>query len=155
MPNLDDLDIDIETDDTLGLERQYYDIGYKEGIDQSTKEQYLEGKQFGYQTGFQRFLIVGYIRGLIQDWELNLKKYDNQQSLNNHLSQIKSCMDKISLVNNDKEVEKFEINLRKSRNKLRVLVGITKESWKIDNLDELINKVGGNMQISENVDDMW
>ncbi|KAI5962586.1 uncharacterized protein KGF55_003662 [Candida pseudojiufengensis] len=151
------LDLDIESDDTLNLEKKFYNLGYQEGIQQSTREQYLEGKQFGYQTGFQRFLIVGYIKGLINDWNSNLKKYESnqQQQIQNHLTQLTNFVNNITLINSDSEVEKFEKNLSKSKRKLRIIVGITKEHWKIENLDELINKVGGNMQLSENVDEMW
>lgn len=66
---------DLDIDEVLNLEEEQYSIGYKEGQEQATKEQYLEGKQYGYQTGFQRFLIVGIVKGLAQDWFDNLDKY--------------------------------------------------------------------------------
>ena len=46
-------------------------------------------------------------------------------------------------------------NIKKARNKLRVIASITKETWKIDSLDNLVKEVGGTLQVSENPDDMW
>lgn len=46
---------DFDIDEVLNLEEEQYNLGFKEGQEHSTKEQYLEGKQYGYQTGFQRF----------------------------------------------------------------------------------------------------
>ena len=46
---------DIDIDNVLNLEEEQYELGFKEGQIQGTKDQYLEGKEYGYQTGFQRF----------------------------------------------------------------------------------------------------
>lgn len=110
-----DIDIDIETDEILNLEQEQYQIGYQEGVEQSAKEQYLEGKQFGYQTGFQRFLIVGYIRGLVEDWESHISEYGSIEStLRNHLKQLKNCLDGLLMINDEDSVAQFEIQLKKS-----------------------------------------
>ena len=56
------------------------------------------------------------------------------------------------------EIKKLKImkkNIKKARNKLRVIASITKETWKIDSLDNLVKEVGGTLQVSENPDDMW
>lgn len=151
-----DIDIDIETDEILNLEQEQYQIGYQEGVEQSAKEQYLEGKQFGYQTGFQRFLIVGYIRGLVEDWESHISEYGSIEStLRNHLKQLKNCLDGLLMINDEDSVAQFEIQLKKVRNKLRVICQLNKESWKINDLDKLVEQVGGSMQVSEDVVEMW
>lgn len=146
---------DLDIDEVLNLEEEQYSLGYKEGQEQATKEQYLEGKQYGYQTGFQRFLIVGIVKGLAQDWFDNLDKYGSTKSLQNHINQLHDLISDIPLSNGDEEVEKYEKNIKKARNKLRVIANITKESWKIDNLDNLVKEVGGSLQVSEDQEDMW
>ena len=146
---------DLDIDEVLNLEEEQYSLGYKEGQEQATKEQYLEGKQYGYQTGFQRFLIVGIVKGLAQDWFDNLDKYGSTKSLRNHINQLHDLISDIPLNNGDEEVEKYEKNIKKARNKLRVIANITKESWKIDNLDNLVKEVGGSLQVSEDQEDMW
>ncbi|EER35964.1 conserved hypothetical protein [Candida tropicalis MYA-3404] len=146
---------DFDIDEVLNLEEEQYNLGFKEGQEHSTKEQYLEGKQYGYQTGFQRFLIVGYIQGLVGEWLDNLDNYNASKSLQGHINQLSELITDIPLTNGDEEVEKYEKNIKKARNKLRVIANITKENWRIENLDNLVKEVGGTLQVSENQDDMW
>lgn len=149
--------VSIDTDDIFNIEEQYYDEGYREGQEQSTSQQYKEGKEFGYQTGFQRFLIVGYVKGLCQYWQKNIGQYDKtaRKSIQLHLFLVNSLIDDLKLTNGDAEVAAFEKTVVKIRNKLRVLASLTKESWKINQVDSLMKEIGGQPQVSENVDDMW
>ncbi|KAK6465698.1 hypothetical protein DFJ63DRAFT_282118 [Scheffersomyces coipomensis] len=144
--------INIDTDEVLNLEHQYYQKGFEEGQNHSTKQQYLEGKEYGYQTGFQRFIIVGYIQGLVEDWKLHIDQYGN---IRNHLDQLEKLIVDIPLTNEDENVAEFEVKLNKARNKLRVIITIVKESWKIDKLDEVVKELGGELQVSENIEEMW
>lgn len=72
----EDIDISIDTDEVLNVEEEYYQKGFREGQEQSTRQQEMEGKEYGYQTGFQRFLIVGYIDGLVEHWSRNIQTYE-------------------------------------------------------------------------------
>ncbi|KAG7661620.1 uncharacterized protein J8A68_004889 [[Candida] subhashii] len=148
-------DINIDTDEILNIEQRYYQQGYDDGVAQSTKEQLIEGEEYGYQTGFQRFLIIGYIQGLVEYWQKNIEKYANNKSFESHLQQLKDLVVDIPIINGDEEVAEFEKRVNKARNKLRVVATLAKESWKISHLDELMKEVGGQLQVSENVDDMW
>ncbi|PVH17258.1 uncharacterized protein CXQ87_000142 [Candidozyma duobushaemuli] len=141
---------DITLDGVLDLEEKYYEEGYTEGQDQSVKDNHLEGKAYGLQTGFQRFLVVGYIQGLIEIWSK-----DDSKAVQNHLKQLKELVSDIPTTNGDKEVELYEQAIVKARNKVRVLGTITKTSEKVTKLDSLLKEVGGQLQVSENVDDMW
>lgn len=149
--------LNIDTDEILNLEDQYYQEGFQEGQEHSTRQQYMEGKEFGYQTGFQRFLIIGYIEGLLNYWKRNIDAYGGHQNntLNNHITQLETLISEIQTTNGDKEVEAYEKIMVKSRNKLRVIATITRESWKINNVDQLIKEMGGKLKVSENVDEMW
>lgn len=150
-------DLNIDTDDVLNIEEQYYEEGYEEGQRQSTFQQYREGKEFGYQTGFQRFLIVGYIKGLCQYWQENITHYDKSaiKSITNHVDQVNSMINELKMTNGDSEVALFDKTVVKLRNKLRLLGSLTKENWKVNQVDQLIKEIGGQPQVSENVDDMW
>ncbi|WLF78896.1 hypothetical protein PVL30_002643 [Lodderomyces elongisporus] len=153
--SMDELDIDF--DDILNPEDEYYQQGYKEGQEQSARQQLHEGKQFGYQTGYQRFLIVGYIQQLVDDWERSGAgdKYDNWTQLQMHISSLRDLIGGIKTSNEDDDVAVYESNLKKARNKLRVIVGMTREFWKINTLDKIVEEVGGTLQVSENLDEMW
>lgn len=148
-------DIDIDTYEVLNLEEQSYNTGYAEGREKGIKEQYLEGKAFGYQTAFQRYLIVGYILGLARSWEADKEKYSHINGFEKHVKQLSEYVDEIPTGNEEKLVEEFDKRLNKARNKLRVLTTLTKEGWKTNNLDDLIKEVGGQMQVSERDDEMW
>lgn len=141
---------DITLDGVLDLEEQYYENGFTEGQENSVRENHLEGKAYGLQTGFQRFLVVGYIQGLIEVWDK-----DKSKAVQNHLNQLKELVNDIPNTNGDKEVEQYEQAISKARNKVRVLGTITKTSEKVARLDNILKEVGGQLQVSENVDDMW
>lgn len=142
---------DLTLDGALDLEENYYNEGFSEGHERSAKEQYLEGKAYGLQTGFQRFLIVGYIRGLLEEW--NKLPADNK--ISSHLSQLKDLIEDIPLSNGDEEVAQYEKVVSKARNKIRVIASLTHTSDKLSKLDDLIKLVGGSMHVSENVENMW
>lgn len=73
----------------------------------------------------------------------------------NHLKQLEALIKDIPITNGDEEVAHYEKSVAKARNKLRVIATLVKETSKIAKLDELIKEVGGQLQVSENVDDMW
>ncbi|ODV80116.1 DUF1715-domain-containing protein [Suhomyces tanzawaensis NRRL Y-17324] len=149
-----DLDFDIDGDDILNLEEEYYQKGFEEGQSDASKEQLREGKEYGYQTGFQRYLIIGYIQGLVEVWEKNLLSYELKM-LANHLVQLKTIIDDVPITNEASDVEEFEKRVNKARNKVRVVCTTLKESWKLQGLDKMIIEVGGKLQVSENADEMW
>lgn len=151
-------EVEYDMDKILNLEEDYYRQGYQEGQEFSTKQQYNEGKEYGYQTGFQRFLIIGYIQGLVSYWLTNIKDYDTERentSLRNHLAQLNDLIQDVPITNGMEEVKEFEKRITKSRNKLRVIASICKELWKVNKVDILMKEIGGQLQVSENVDDMW
>ncbi|SGZ48332.1 CIC11C00000005112 [Sungouiella intermedia] len=141
---------DLTLDEALDVEENFYAEGYRDGKEQSAKEQFLEGKVYGLQTGFQRFLLIGYIQGLIEEW-----RKDERPGISNHLDQLEKLVSEVPLTNGDAEVEIYEKAVLKARNKVRVIATITKTSNRVLGLDNLIKQVGGSLQVSENLDDMW
>lgn len=141
---------EVNLEDVLLLEDEFYKKGYQEGQDESAREQYLEGKVYGLQTGFQRFLVIGYMRGLLDEWN-----QDSNKLTQTHLAQLEKYIGSISMSNDDAAVQDYEKALTLARNKVRVISAITKSGDKVAKLDELIREVGGTLQVSENVDDMW
>ncbi|CCE88991.1 Piso0_001786 [Millerozyma farinosa CBS 7064] len=153
-----DIDDVYDIENVLDLEDEYYDEGYKEGQDVSVQEQYLEGMEYGYQTGMQRFLIVGYMKGLIDYWKSHLSQYEqvvSLKTLENHLNQAENVLENISMANTEDAVREYEKAVLKTKNKIRVIASICKEQWKINDIDDFVKEVGGQLQASENLDDMW
>ncbi|EGV61697.1 hypothetical protein PSN45_000384 [Yamadazyma tenuis] len=150
-----EFDLDENLDSLLNLEEQYYKEGYREGQEESTKAQYLEGKEYGFQTGFQRFLVIGYIRGLVDFWENQVETYDASKSIKTHITQIRAIMEKVPLSNKDADVGEYEKVVNKARNKVRIIASLCKEQKKVSNIDQIIKEVGGEMQVSGDADEMW
>jgi hypothetical protein len=146
--------LDLDTDEVLNPELAHYHLGYEEGIQESSHQQLLEGREYGYQTGFQRFIIIGYIDGIVKHWRANANKYDSK-TLVGHLDQLQDFVRGISFSNDEEDVKNYETLLSKARNKVRLIANLVKESDKINKLDELVQEVGGNIHISENLEEMW
>lgn len=145
---------DNEIDHVLDLEQMAYSEGFKEGESQSAYQQVLEGKEYGYQTGFQRALAVGYIKGLVQVWRQDSHKYSSPKFLA-YINQLDSLISIISFDNDEAMVDTFELQLRKARNKLRLLANLLGETCKITNLDTTINEVGGIFPMSLQEEELW
>lgn len=142
---------DINLDAALEVENVIYLKGYQEGVDAASNEQFLEGKIYGLQTGFQRFLIVGYIEELLHQWMLQ----DTQGRIKTHLDQASALIASITNENDDSLVAVYEKAVAALRNKVRVIAGITKTTDKIAGLDKLVQEVGGTMAVASNSDEMW
>ncbi|OBA20214.1 DUF1715-domain-containing protein [Metschnikowia bicuspidata var. bicuspidata NRRL YB-4993] len=141
---------DFSLDDVLNLEDGYYEKGFHEGHEHSAKEQFMEGKVYGLQTGFQRFLIVGYLHGLLEEWS-----QEKSPALAVHLKQLSTYLAAISMSNDDQAVVQYEKSVTSARNKARVIAAITKTGEKLSALDALIKSVGGNLLVSEDLNEMW
>ncbi|GEQ71876.1 hypothetical protein JCM33374_g5562 [Metschnikowia sp. JCM 33374] len=143
----------LSLDAALDLEETFYEKGFQEGHDHSVREQFLEGKIYGLQTGFQRFIIVGYLQGLLEEW--SKPEQSQSTSLKTHLEQLRRFLTEISFSNDDHAVAQYEKSITSARNKARVIAAITKTSDKISRLDGLIKEIGGNLQVSEDLNEMW
>ena len=143
---------EFDLDDVLHLEDTFYKDGFKEGREKSTRDQYIEGKEYGYQTGYQRFLIVGYMKGLVQVWRSQIDQYPGLVPA--MLDQLERLLD-VPITNGDKEVAVYEQNLTKARNKLRVIAAVIKEQDKINDLDAKVKRIVGNLQVQEDMNEMW
>lgn len=141
----------LSLDGALDLEEELYSAGYEEGEAAATNEQYLEGKIYGLQTGFQRFLIVGYLDGLLHEWRLQ----DTKDQIKSHLDQLEKLLNSITNDNSDQSVALYERTLNAARNKVRIIASITKNNIKISTLDTLVREVGGTLAIANEGGETW
>lgn len=142
---------DLSLDDALDLEEKLYKKGFEEGNKAAANEQFLEGKVYGLQTGFQRFLIVGYLDGLLHDWQ----QQETSKQIENHLNQLSEILGKIDCGNSNESVAAYEKAITAARNKVRVIASLTKSTSKIAGLDKLVEEVGGSLAVATNMDEMW
>lgn len=59
-------------DSVLGLEDEFYNEGYVLGTADGTRAGYLEGKAFGLEKGFEKFLEMGKLHGKATLWAMRL-----------------------------------------------------------------------------------
>lgn len=109
----------MDTDYLLGLEEQYYQEGYKEGAQEKAQHNFTEGKQYGLQVGFQRFLILGQIQGLIEVIETCGTP---GTSILKNIETVRGLLADIKMDNDDANVAEYEARIVKIRNKLRTIL---------------------------------
>lgn len=143
-----------ELESVLELENDKYREGFSDGKNQPTREQFLEGREYGIQTGFQRALVVGYIKGLAQSWRTHASECE-ARGFSGHLDQLDSLLDSITFSNEEDAVANYEKTIQKARNKLRLVANMAGQSWKVADLDRILGQVGGQMRVSTNSDEMW
>lgn len=140
----------MDTDYLLNLEQKFYQEGYEEGICEKAKENHIEGKQFGLQVGFQRFLIVGQIQGIVQV----LKSVSESRISSRNLQIIDELLAGFVKTNADDAVADYESRLIKVRNKLRnVLLSLDRQSGKItgrtltlEDVEKVCSRVAGDLK---------
>ncbi|WBF15232.1 hypothetical protein N7582_004726 [Saccharomyces uvarum] len=109
----------MDFDGLLTLEEQYYQDGYREGQNENLKQNFLEGKQFGLQVGFQRFIILGQMKGLCD--VLDSYNFQNPM-LEKNIHTVRTLINGLKMNNDDENVVGFEKTLVKLKNKFRTIL---------------------------------
>ena len=65
-------------DGLLGLEDRFYDEGYKLGVADGTQAGHIEGRLFGLEKGFEKYMDMGKLHGRATVWASRLPR--SQQS---------------------------------------------------------------------------
>lgn len=145
------MSIDLDLDLVLDLEDDSYQKGFAEGEAELRRENLIEGKQYGYQTGYQRFVIVGYLRALVETWS----KLDQDHKASAHIDKLKSLLDEITVENNEASAQLYEDNIRKARNKARVIALILSDTNAVSDIDDMLKEVCGEISLQTDPNDMW
>lgn len=59
-------------DGLLGLEDRFYDEGYKLGVADGTRAGHVEGRLFGLERGFEKYMSMGKLHGKVTVWASRL-----------------------------------------------------------------------------------
>lgn len=142
-------DIDLEL--VLDLEDDAYQRGFAEGQAELRRENLIEGKQYGYQTGYQRFVIVGYLQALVEEWT----KADTENKATTHIAKLKLLLDEITVENTEESAQLYEDNIRKARNKARVIALLLNDTGAVSDIDDMLKEVCGEISLQTDPNDMW
>ncbi|CCF58036.1 hypothetical protein KAFR_0D03880 [Kazachstania africana CBS 2517] len=141
----------MDFDELLNLEEQYYQEGFKEGQEQNLENNFLEGKQFGLQVGFQRFVLLGHMLGLCDFLEsLNMAS----TNLTKNIATIRELIEGIDMSNDEEEVENLEKTIVKLKNKFRTILLLFQRQMKqakkkpltFDDIEDLSRVIGGEIK---------
>lgn len=142
-------DLDLEL--VLDLEDDAYQRGFAEGQAELRRENLIEGKQYGYQTGYQRFVIVGYLQALVEEWT----KADTENKATSHIAKLKLLLDEITVANTEESAQLYEDNTRKARNKARVIALLLNDTGAVSDIDDMLKEVCGEISVQTDPNDMW
>ena len=128
------VDIDNEFDKVLTLEDQFYQEGYEEGSKENITHNYLEGKQYGLQIGFQRFILVGQMLSLCTVIE---SQFTSNKALLKSTSSVRELIASIKMDNEEDSVEHYESTVVKLKNKFRIILLSSNRLLKKQQMDPL------------------
>lgn len=139
----------------LDPEQEFYEAGLAEGLAEAAAALYREGLEFGYQTGFQRWVFVGWAQGFVQLVPHQYpEKWASLASLQRQAAAISALVDSLETLNLDRAVAHFERTLPTLRNKMRVLghvVGFHGDLVK--HADAIVQRVAGTPSAAPTAED--
>lgn len=141
----------MDVDELLFLEEQFYEEGYQEGRNENLKNNLLEGKEFGLQVGFQRFVLLGQMLGLcdvLESFELKNKSFTK------NVATIRELINTVQFNNEEENVEGLEKTLIKLKNKYRLILLAFQREFKstdrkplnFDMFEDLARAIAGEMK---------
>ncbi|KXS96071.1 hypothetical protein AC578_6386 [Pseudocercospora eumusae] len=146
-------------EDVLNLEDQYYREGYDLGVADGSKSGRIEGRVFGLEKGFEKFLKMGKLSGRAAIWDARLpdvKNIDVEKSqgdvfvpqlgsnerLRKHVERLAKLTnpDGVSTENSEDAVSEFDDRLKDAKAKATLISRIIGE----DEVASGTNENGGN-----------
>jgi hypothetical protein len=144
-------------DESMELEKGFYDEGYKAGLEDGTQAGLIEGKLFGIEKGYEKALEMGKLRGRAMVWSSRLAEPSQSTSVAQvtktdkpeladlaaslpHFQEnerLKKQVDSLSktvngehmdMSNSDEAVAAFDDLMIKARNRAKVISNITGEA---------------------------
>lgn len=142
-----------DLDDVLDLEKNFHEEGHQLGLQQDTSKEFIDSKEYGYQISFQRFLLIGYYKSVLQYW---LKVISSQDGSSNRLKAVEKTVlellesiDALSYENNEANGILYDQLTARLKLKMR-LVNLSMSKFCGDKLKEMQNDVvavGGVLEI--------
>lgn len=170
--------IDFDLDYVLNLEDQFYEESFKEALKKGENHSNRDGKQFGIQTGFQRFILIGALNKvniLIEqtlDQSNELSNSKNKTKLNTKkiiksLNEIQKLINQFYSSDSDKlvktsniptDVDLYEKNIKLIRSKIKSLYSQLGYKTLYPEIEKTCRITAGDIpdtQINGTQDDMW
>lgn len=133
---------------SLSLEQEFSQKGYAEGLKDGKQAGLSEGKHYGIQTAFQRYMAVGILQARCDLWQNSIanpkddgsgEKPIKSEKIEKHLAQLKSCVQDVPMTNSDSDVEVVTKGMAKAKAKAKVIASLCKDHNAIRLYDDKMN----------------
>ena len=132
-------------DSLLNLEDDFYNEGYDRGVTDGSRAGYLEGRRFGVEKGFEKFVSAARIHGRATVWAARLPpssgepsafgtnsalvRLPNNPRLVKHIQTLRALVDPstLSIENNEDAVSEMDDRLNRAKAKVKVIEKIIGE----------------------------
>ncbi|AMD19558.1 HCL593Cp [Eremothecium sinecaudum] len=116
----------MDIDSLINLEELNYKAGYENGRQEGLLHNLVEGKQFGLQVGFQRYVMLGQIKGICTA----IASIVSEASIKKNINTVLEMIEQTPMDNEPQNVEVYEASLVKIRNKFRLILMLVNRNWK-------------------------
>lgn len=111
---------------TTSVTNRYYQDGYNQGLADGERAGRVEGRIFGLEKGFDKFLEFGTIQGRYSVWKARQESTNPDPTFSSprllkHVKQLGELVESVSTKNDEVSVEEFEDTLRRIKAKVRII----------------------------------
>lgn len=119
-------------EDLFSLEDNLYNEGYRQGVADGSHAGHLEGRAFGVEKGFEKYLAMGRLQGRTAIWLARSRPDDSKSSLPplpararlaKHLAALQDMVAShtLSTENSEDSVSDFDDRLRRANAKIKII----------------------------------
>ncbi|KAK6495255.1 hypothetical protein TWF481_003281 [Arthrobotrys musiformis] len=144
-------------DSVLNLEEEYYTLGHQEGTLAGQTAGRLEGRAFGIETAFQKYLQLGIIKGRTKIWQSRLPsdnttttekiKISNPRHIK-HITLLQTLSTTPPIRNEEDDVEEVDDRIRRGKAKVKILENTLREGLPTDEEEQEQNEEEKGKKIS-------
>lgn len=91
-----------------------------------------EGTEFGIQTGYQRYIALGVLRGRLFIWKKKFtqsnSRHPNIDKILKNLTSLDAMLSEIPVTNSDTDVAHLEALIRKAKSKAKITANLIKDT---------------------------
>ena len=135
---------------------RYYQEGFTEGALDGEKAGLDEGRLFGLQKGFEKFVEAGRIQGRVAVWKARIPRNGTTPSgaitnlrVVKHIQQLETIMSHLSTKNDEEDVEDVDESLKRARAKMKIICNMLGEKESKRSAGGATDAGGGEPNIEE------
>lgn len=116
----------MDFDQSLDLEETYYREGFEEGTRDGEKQGLIEGRIYGSELSYERFLALGLLYGKISIWKC---KYTNESRIMKHIAKVEELLISVPRTNDETlDGEEYDTIMGLAIGKMKVIASICGET---------------------------